>query len=201
MVHGKCSKQLKFQSIQGRVPQYYTCGSCLFNELPFKNSNLQNLDKSINLEDSTECQHKVIIENNSKNLSIVHLNTHHCVLHLTMFQCFDIKTLSETWLKNNKHMLECVQIEGYKSEFINTEGRRGGGVGVYIKDCFRYKIPKDIVDFEPDIGHILIDLTYRNKNSSVMVGAFYQNSFNNTSKTEWLGKFSAIIGQVLIKLG
>ena len=64
-----------FQSIQARVSQYYTYGNCLFNEFPFKNSNLQNLNKSINLEDSTECQHKVTIENNSKNLSTGHPNT------------------------------------------------------------------------------------------------------------------------------
>ena len=61
MVHGKCSKQQKVQSMQARVTQYYTCGNCLFNELPFKNSNLQKLDKSIKLDDPTECQHKVII--------------------------------------------------------------------------------------------------------------------------------------------
>ena len=61
MVHGKCSKQQKVQSMQARVTQYYTCGNCLFNELPLKNSNLQKLDKSIKLDDPTECQHKVII--------------------------------------------------------------------------------------------------------------------------------------------
>ena len=75
MVLGKCSKQHKFKSIQARTPQYHTCGNCLFNELPFKKSNFQNLDKSINLEDLTKYQHKVVIENNSKNLSIWHLNT------------------------------------------------------------------------------------------------------------------------------
>ena len=90
-------------------------------------------------------------------------------------------TLSETWLKNNKLMLEYVQIGGYNNEFINREGRRGGGIGVYVKDCFKYKIRKDIVGFEADIEHIWIELTYRNKNSSVLVGAFYQDSFNNTS--------------------
>ena len=58
MVHRKSSKQQNFLSIQARVPRYCTCGSCLFNELPFKNSNSQNLDKSINLEDSNEYQHK-----------------------------------------------------------------------------------------------------------------------------------------------
>ena len=43
---------------------------------------------------------------------------------------FDIMTLSETWLKNNKHMLEYVQVDGYNSEFINRRGRKSGGVGV-----------------------------------------------------------------------
>ena len=32
-----------------------------------------------------------------------------------------------------------------------------------------------------------------------MVGVFYQDSFNNTFKTEWLGKFDIIMGQVLKK--
>ena len=31
-------------------------------------------------------------------------------------------------------MLECVQIEGYNSEFIDREGRRAGGVSFYVKD-------------------------------------------------------------------
>ena len=61
------------------------------------------------------------------------------------------------------------------------------------------KIRKDIVNFEPDIEQIWIALTYRNKNSSVLIGVFYQDSFNSTSKTEWLGKFDAIMGQVLMK--
>ena len=136
MVHGKCIKQQNFQSIAARVPRFYACGSCLFNELPFKNPNLQKLDKSINLEDSTECQHKVIIENNSKKLSRAHLNTQ-----------------SKHWLKNNKHMLEYAQIEGYNSKFVGRDGRKGGGFGDYVKDCFKYKIRKDIVNLEPDTEH------------------------------------------------
>ena len=31
------------------------------------------------------------------------------------------------------------------------------------------------------------------------MGVFYQDSFNNTSKTEWLGTFDAIMGRLLIK--
>ena len=64
---------------------------------------------------------------NPKSLSIAHLNTHPMFLHIYYF---DIMTLSETWLKNNKHMLEYVQVDGYNSEFINRGGRKSGGVGV-----------------------------------------------------------------------
>ena len=80
-------------------------------------------------------------------------------------------TLSECWLKNNKHMLEYVQSDRYNSEFISKEARKDGGVGVYIKDYFKYKIPKYIVNPEPDTEHIRIELTCRNKNSSVLVRA------------------------------
>ena len=106
-------------------------------------------------------------------------------------------TLSESWLKNNKHMLDYVQIDGYNSEFISREGRRGRGVGVYVKECFKYKIRKDIVNLEPDTEHIWIEPIYRNKNSSVLVLIIFD--FNNTSKTEWLGKFDATMDQVLLK--
>ena len=108
-------------------------------------------------------------------------------------------TLSKTWLKNNKHMLEYVQIEVYNNEFISREGRRVGGVCVYVKYCFKYKISKHIVNLKPDIEHIWIELTYRNKHSFVLVGVFYQDNFNNTSKTEWLGKCDPIMDQVLLK--
>ena len=92
-------------------PQYYTCVN---QSLQW--TFLQNL--SITLEDSTqcqhkriiekdsaECQHKLIIENNSKNLSIAHLNTQSLCSTFDEFSvfvntyCFDIMALTETWLK------------------------------------------------------------------------------------------------------
>ena len=68
-------------------------------------------------------------------------------------------------------MLEYVQSDRYNSEFISKEARKDGGVGVYIKDYFKYKIPKYIVNPEPDTEHIRVELTCRNKNSSVLVRA------------------------------
>ena len=46
----------------------------------------------------------------------------------------DIITLSETWLKNEKHLLEYVSLHGYKFSYRNKDEKRDGGVGVYIKD-------------------------------------------------------------------
>ena len=56
-------------------------------------------------------------------------------------------------------MLEYLEIEGYNSEFVSRRGRRGDGVGVYMKGCFKYKIRKDTDNHEPDIKPIWIKLT------------------------------------------
>ena len=42
----------------------------------------------------------------------------------------DIITLSETWLKNDKHLLEYVNLPGYKFSYRNRDEKRGGGVDV-----------------------------------------------------------------------
>ena len=56
---------------------------------------------------------------------------------------FDIVTLSETWFKNDKHLLEYVNMPGCKFSYRNGDEKRDGGVGVYIKDCITYKIRND----------------------------------------------------------
>ena len=43
---------------------------------------------------------------------------------------FDIITLSETWLKNDKHLLEYVNLPGYKFSYRSRDEKRGGGVVV-----------------------------------------------------------------------
>ena len=45
---------------------------------------------------------------------------------------FDIITLSETWLKNDKYLLEYVNLPGSKFSYRNRDEKRGGGVGIYI---------------------------------------------------------------------
>ena len=45
---------------------------------------------------------------------------------------FYIITLSETWLKNDKYLLEYVNLPGSKFSYRNRDEKRGGGVGIYI---------------------------------------------------------------------
>ena len=47
---------------------------------------------------------------------------------------YDIITLSETWLKNNHHLIEHVQIPGYRLDYRNRDSKWGGSMGVYIKE-------------------------------------------------------------------
>ena len=47
---------------------------------------------------------------------------------------FHVVTLSETWLRDNKHLLGYVKIPGYNFVYKNTEQKRGGGVGGYLKE-------------------------------------------------------------------
>ena len=52
---------------------------------------------------------------------------------------FDIKTLSETWLKDNANLLNVVDIPGYNKNFRNRDRVKGGGVGYYVKTDIEVK--------------------------------------------------------------
>ena len=45
---------------------------------------------------------------------------------------FDIVTLSETWLRDNKHLLDYIKIPDCKFVYKNREQKRGGKVGAYL---------------------------------------------------------------------
>ena len=68
--------------------------------------------------------------------SIAHINTQSLLSSFDEFRImlltykFDIITLSETWLQDNKKQLDYVSdLPGYLPKFRNHQGKRGGGVG------------------------------------------------------------------------
>ena len=59
--------------------------------------------------------------------------------------------MSETWLKNNPHLLNYVTIPEYSNIFRNRDDIRGGGVGVYLRDAIDFKRRTDIENIEPEL--------------------------------------------------
>ena len=57
---------------------------------------------------------------------------------------FGIVSLSEAWLRDNKHQLGYVKISSYNFVYKNREQKRGGRVGAYLKEELDFKIREDL---------------------------------------------------------
>ena len=108
--------------------------------------------------------------------------------------------MPETWLKNNQKLLDYVDIPGYNLEYANRDNTRGGGVGVYIKETFTCTERKDMINLDKSIEHYWLEVSGLNKNSSYLVGIFYQPSFIEEEKREWLDHFEEILSNRMEQL-
>ena len=61
----------------------------------------------------------------------------------------DVVLLTETWLRDQKELLNYVSIDGYATEFRHRVATKGGGVGAYIKENVAYKRRFDIETLNP----------------------------------------------------
>ena len=94
---------------------------------------------------------------------------------------FDVITLSETWLKNDKHLLEYVRLPGYEFAYRNRDEKRGGGVGIYIRDTTEFKLRSDISKLDDSIEHLWVEIQGRKKNSACLIGVFTNQVLKITS--------------------
>ena len=76
---------------------------------------------------------------------------------------FDVITLSETWLKNDKHLLEYVRLPGYEFAYWNRDEKCGGGVGIYVRDTIEFKVRSDTSKLDDLIEHLWVKfyMSYR----------------------------------------
>ena len=109
---------------------------------------------------------------------------------------FNIITLSETWLKNGKHLLGYVNLPGYKFSYRNRDEKIGGGVGVYIKDCITYKIRNAIISPDDSLEHLWVEVKGKNKKSLYLIGIVYQPTSKNAKKIEWIEKIDAVLSSI-----
>ena len=108
-------------------------------------------------------------------------------------------TLSETWLKDDQNLLDHVQFNGYHQPvYRNRDNKRGGGIGAYIKSSVSFKLRPDINSMDKSIEHLWVEIKGKNKNSSLLIGIFYQPSSQERDKLVWIDKLNQLLSQIHI---
>ena len=93
--------------------------------------------------------HAYKLKDLNKSFKLSHLNSQLIISQFHEFQVllkerpFDVITLSETRLKNNKYILDYAITPDYSFLYHNKNKQKGGGVGVYIKENIKFKEGKD----------------------------------------------------------
>jgi len=150
-VHQKCLKDAVINMTNQQTS--WTCSLCAFSTLPFHNVRdiLTVQSQEFQVAEDQSDEHLQILSDNRNLLSVAHLNTQSMISTFDQFTVFaerykfDIITMSETWLKDNPHLLEYVKIPGYATFFNNRNAnRRGGGVGAYVKEGLKCKVSLNI---------------------------------------------------------
>ena len=99
---------------------------------------------------------------------------------------FDILAITETWLYSNEHDL--FEIDNYTSNFVSRDVKKGGGVGLYVNNKYKYKIKENISGSKnicecsnAKVESIFIEID-NNRNKNVIVGCIYNPPDNNIPK-------------------
>lgn len=204
-LHAKCLKKNFINTNSLQKVKQWTCHLCLCAELPFHGT--RNINELLSAPDSQptinimeDDQHLNILDANRNRISISHLNTQSITSSFAEFEAmlmrykFDIITLSETWLKDNPLLLNHVTIPGYKNEFNNREEKRGGGVGLYIRESLQYKRRDDIIEKDRTMEHLWLQV--KSEKDSFLLAVFYQPSSVLADKRAWLHKLESLIAYV-----
>ena len=215
LYHAKCTNisVVQLKKIKGDTPKDWICTQCLHTELPFNRCDEQDIsvdsrpsvdeiDGNPSSVGSTD-EHHEQLSSRPNQLNILHLNTQSMLstfdeLLVTIKEySFDVIAMSETWLKNNPHLLNYVTIPGYSILYRNRDNIRGGGVGIYIKESLNFKRRADVEEIEPELEHIWLEINGRNKHSKLLLGVMYRSNRMQAYQT-WLGKTENLISQLNI---
>ena len=80
--------------------------------------------------------------------------------------------------------------------YKNRDKRRGGDVGMYIKDTIKYKERQDFSKLDETIEHMWIECQGKNKNKNYLVGVFYQPRPEDKEKLIWIQKLDTILSAI-----
>ena len=109
---------------------------------------------------------------------------------------FDIIAVTEMWLQDTECQRDYVQVTGYNTAFKNWTGKRGDGVGFYLKEQLKYKVRADFTQNYTDLEILAVEICVRNKKTPTLVCAVYQPSSIEVEKLEWLEKFEQFLANI-----
>ena len=104
----------------------------------------------------------------------------------------DVALFSETWLRDQKELLDYMSIDGYATEFLRRVATKGGEVGAYIKENVAHRRRFDIEKTQPDLEHLWQELLGKNKHSKLLLGVIYRSDLPMTT-SYWLGCFEDLL--------
>ena len=98
----------------------------------------------------------------------------------------DIALICETWLSD--YNIGRVAINGYDFVFENRKNRKGGGVGIFLRNTLKYRkhsIPVNdleqvVVEIKNDTGSLLVSSCYRPPDTNI---AQFLESYGNLAET------------------
>ena len=125
-----------------------------------------------------------ILKSNT-DLAIIHLNCRslfskfdEILTEMNLLKCsFDLMCFSETWLTPSTKDSLC--IDGFQSyQLPRSDGRRGGGVGLFVNDNFNTKLVENLTLSLPYIECIFVEVV--KDDCRFVVGVVYRPPDSNS---------------------
>ena len=121
-----------------------------------------------------------------QSFSLFHLNIRslECNLHnLTNLLSnidmeFSVIGITETWLKSSTHS---VDIKGYNFFHECRKDKIGGGVGLYLSDCFTSKIRNDLRFEDEEVAESLFIEISKSQGKNIVIGIIYRPPSQNVN--------------------
>ena len=137
------------------------------NAIVNEDSTVFDLVKACNYIDANDLYNKAL-KDKPDNLSLVHLNARSLwknydavndLLSSSTHQSFTIAAITETWLHDNLPS-SVINIPNYVLIRNDRRGKRGGGVGLYVKSDIQYFMRNDFIDTSPHFESLFIEINH-----------------------------------------
>ena len=135
----------------------------------------------------------MVITHNLLNFRIAHLNLRSIFtgfrefVDVTEVGKFDVVAVSETWLNSNTTS-DMVAIRDYKFFRVDRSGGRGGGVGIYVKNCYCTELlPNQLLQNKDGFENLWIKI--KTNKISVVIGVIYRTTNNALNCARLLDSF------------